>query len=516
MTSSPSTEIEVTPAPEGPGSPILRCSGIGKRFGETWAVSPLDLRIDRGRVHALVGENGAGKSTLLGMICGRLSPTVGRVEIEGHQLKAGRPRQAQRLGVSAVYQEMTLVPTLTALQNVFLGHESTRFGIVRSSGMYQRFAELCDVFGISIDADALVSGLPIAQQQMLEILRAIESDAKVLVLDEPTAALAETERARLHDAIRTLRSRGTTIVLVSHHLDEVMALSDDITVLRNGRLIRSAPRSTWTRAGLIASMIGRDLSTARLNERSPVAAERLRVENVWAQTGRDGIDLSVRAGEIVGLWGLVGSGRSSFLRSLIGYDDHAAGRMIVDGEEVGWNRSVREAARRGIVLVPEDRRRALFMSMDAAANVCIGAERRRSPLIRRSREREETAGTAGYFGFDLARIGHPVGLLSGGNQQKVLLAKWAHRAPAVMLIDEPTRGIDIGAKAEVLASLDTLAREGTAVVMTSSDLEEVLAVADRLIVFSRGRAVTEIHPDDPRFNVADIVRLGFEHQEAHP
>jgi ribose transport system ATP-binding protein/rhamnose transport system ATP-binding protein len=509
MSSRPSTEPATAQAP-----PPIVCHEVGRRFGSTWAVHPLDLVVRGGTVHSVVGENGAGKSTLLGLIGGRLAPTTGSVSINGHRVRGGSAREAQRLGLAVVYQEMMLVPALTALDNVFLGASARRVGLVRTGPMLDRFRDLCRSFGVTIDPGAPAADLPISQQQMLEIFRGIQAGARILVLDEPTAALAELERARLHDAIRRLRADGTAVVLVSHNLDEVMDLSDEISVMRNGRLIRTAPRSEWSRPSLIEHMVGRAVETRRLRTAPPASSgTRLRATGVSVPGILDDVSLSVDAGEIVGLWGLVGSGRTTFLRSLVGLERRSRGTLELDGAPAPWHRSVRMAARQGVVMVPEDRRQGLIMPMSGAANVCIGTAGRRRPVIDTAGESTRAAEGASLFGFARGRIADPVGLLSGGNQQKVLLTKWAQRRPRVMLVDEPTRGIDIGAKAEVLDSLVAMSERGMAVVVTSSDLEEVLAVADRILVFNRGRVADLLTAEDPRFCVEEIVRIGFEQRE---
>ena len=496
--------------------PAIRCSGVGARFAENRAVQPLDLDIAPGRVHALVGENGAGKSTLLGLISGRVGPTAGHVEVHGHRTAGGSAREVQKLGVAVVYQEMTLIPALSAIDNIFLGDSSTRFGILDYRPMRKRFARLCEMFDVAIDPSALVSELPIAAQQMLEIFRGIEAGARTLLLDEPTAALAEFERERLHEVIRQLRRDGITVVIVSHNLDEVLALSDDITVLRNGRLTRTAPREEWTRQTLIQAMIGRAVETERYRKTGPPVAgpPRMRARGVTVPGLIEDVAVDVSPGEIVGLWGLVGSGRTTFLRSLVGLERNSRGDLELDGSAVAWNRSIRAAGRLGMVLVPEDRRQALIMGMSGTTNVCIAASTKPRLFLDRRGEAREASGASAFFGFQSRRIGESVGLLSGGNQQKLLLTKWANRDARVMLIDEPTRGIDIGAKAEVLASLVRLAERGSAIIVTSSDLEEVLAVADRILVFNQGRVADEIAFDDSRFTVEEIVRIGFEQKES--
>ncbi len=456
-------------------APAIRCRGARKVFSGAVAVQGADVTVRPGEVHALVGENGAGKSTLLGMISGRLAADDGTVEVFGRRLRGGDPRESRELGLVTVYQELTMVPGLSAEANVFLGQTRSRRGL----------------------------------------LDRVQSDAKIVVLDEPTAALAEHERETLYRVLRTLVARGTTIVFVSHNLEEVLDLSDTITVLRDGAVVRSAPRAEWTRPTLIEHMVGRTVDKLADRGSHPIGAEVLHVEDVALPGVLEDIAMTVRAGEVVGLWGLVGSGRTTFLRSLAGAEPSSTGRMRLHGEERAWPRRVRHSVDAGVVLVPESRKQALVLGMDGTSNYWLGRPSVRRPFLDREAEAAEAGDTGEFFAFDRRRIGEPVRNLSGGNQQKVLLAKWAGHRPDVFLIDEPTRGIDIGAKAEVLTSLVRLAEEGAAVVVTSSELEEVLAIAHRLLVFAHGRVVREIPADDPEFTVDAVVHHGFISGETH-
>ncbi|MEW1717962.1 sugar ABC transporter ATP-binding protein [Streptomyces sp. NPDC093109] len=494
--------------------PAVVCRGVSKVFGRTYAVRDVDLEIPRGAVHALVGENGAGKSTLLGMISGRLATDTGSVEVFDTVLGAGGPRRARGLGLVTVYQELTMVPALSAEANVFLGGNISRRGLLSRREMRGRYERMCEDFEVDIPADALARTLSVSQQQILEIMRGVQADGRVLLLDEPSAALAEHERDTLYRILDRLRTRGTTIVFVSHNLDEVLRLSDSISVLRNGRLVETAPRERWNRQALIRSMVGREIGvTARGGTHEP-GGPALEASGVGVPGVLDDIGIRVHAGEIVGLWGLVGSGRTTFMRALAGLDGTSSGELRLGGKPVPWPRSAREAIASGVVMVPEDRKNGLVPAMDAVDNVSVGVTRAtRLGRIDHARERAAAEEFTRYFGFDANRLEAPVRHLSGGNQQKVLLAKWAARTPRVFLVDEPTRGIDVGAKSEVLASLVSLARDGAAVIVTSSELEEVLAIANRLLVFTKGRVVREIPADSPQFRVRDIVRLGFHEKE---
>lgn len=509
--------VATTTAPDAvTHAPAIRCRGARKVFSGAVAVQGADVTVRPGEVHALVGENGAGKSTLLGMISGRLAADDGTVEVFGRRLSGGDPRESRELGLVTVYQELTMIPGLSAEANVFLGQTRSRRGLLDRRWMRRRYLELCEELDVHVPPGTVVRDLSVSQQQMLEIMRGVQSDARIVVLDEPTAALAEHERETLYRVLRTLVARGTTIVFVSHNLEEVLDLSDTITVLRDGAVVRSAPRAEWTRPTLIEHMVGRSVDKLADRGTHPIGVEVLHVEDVSLPGVLEDIAMTVRAGEVVGLWGLVGSGRTTFLRSLAGAEPSSTGRMRLHGQERDWPRRVRSSVDAGVVLVPESRKQALVLGMDATSNYWLGRSAAgRKPFLDRDAEAAETGETGEFFAFNRARVGEPVRNLSGGNQQKVLLAKWAGHRPDVFLIDEPTRGIDIGAKAEVLTSLVRLAEEGAAVVVTSSELEEVLAIAHRLLVFAHGRVVREIPADDPEFTVDAVVHHGFSSGENH-
>jgi ABC-type sugar transport system ATPase subunit len=492
----------------------VRAAGVSKRYSGKYAVHRATLSVAAGSVHALVGENGAGKSTLLGMISGRVTPDEGAVTVFGDPLRGSSPRDSRRHGIVVVYQELTMVPGMTAAQNVFLGQVTARGGVTLDAAMRRRYQELCAEFEVSIDPDARARDLSVSQQQIVEIMRGVQASARVLILDEPSAALAESEREVLYRILRRLRDSGVTIVFVSHNLDEVLLLSDAITVMRDGEVMASRPRADWDKQSIVRSMVGRDVAVERRTERHALGAEALSVETLTLPGVLHDISLTPRQGEIVGLWGLIGSGRTAFFRSLSGLEPHARGTLRLAGAGHPWPRRVRDAVAAGIVMVPESRKDALVMGMDAAANYWLG---RRGPGARGpgrwwlapKRERAAVARDVSVFGFNPRRIADPVRLLSGGNQQKVLLAKWAGYRPGVFLVDEPTRGIDVGAKAEVLSSLVRLAAEGAAIVVTSSELEEVLAVCDRLLVFAHGRVVREFDTVAGDYSVEQIVKFGF-------
>jgi len=499
---------------ETPADPAIICRNVTKAFGNNRAVADVSITITPGTIHALVGENGAGKSTLLGMISGRLVADEGEIRVFEHVLRGGRPREARELGLVAVYQELTMVPTFSAEANVFLGQAKTRGHVLARAQMRRRYGELCESLAVDIPPDAPTAMLSVSQQQMLEIMRGVESGARILLLDEPTAALAERERDELYRVLNRLRDEGTTIVIVSHNLDEVLGLSDNISVLRDGALSRSASRSEWDKQALVRAMVGREVEVLAQRSESEPGAPVLDVRDVCLPGVLHDISVTVRSGEIVGLWGLVGAGRTTFMRSVAGLESASSGHLSVDGQATSWPHNARTAIAAGIVMVPEDRKKALILSMNGASNIWLGRRMGSWLKLNRRGERERSRPYASFFGFRPDRLRDPVEELSGGNQQKVLLAKWAAREPRVFLVDEPTRGIDIGAKSEVLNSLVRLASEGSAILVTSSELEEVLAICNRLVVVAGGRVVNVLEPGDPRFRVEDIVRMGFRGEEA--
>jgi ribose transport system ATP-binding protein/rhamnose transport system ATP-binding protein len=392
---------------------------------------------------------------------------------------------------------------------MFLGQAMVSKGFLRERDMRAEFIRLCGEFDLDIGPDTLARDLSVSQQQIVEILRGVQAKGRILMLDEPSAALAEHERDILYKILGRLKEKGTTIIFVSHNLDEVLGLSDAITVLRDGSIVKTAPRKDWDKHSLIESMIGRDVILQRREERNELGEVSISVRDVQANGVVQGIDLTARVGEIIGLWGLVGSGRTTFMRSIAGLEPRSKGRMSLGGVEVLWPVSARTSIRHRIALVPESRKHALLLEMDSVDNYWLGRRSKSLGWKRPLLEHAEVIPMAKYFGFNPARLMESVGRLSGGNQQKILLAKWAGRHPAILMVDEPTRGIDVGAKAEVLSSLVAVAQKGGTVIVASSELEEVLAICDRLLVFSHGRVVREIDTAHNPYSVSDIVKFGF-------
>ncbi len=467
---------------------IIEATDLRKTFGGVVALGGASLAVRPGTIHALVGENGAGKSTALGAIAGRLQVDSGSISIAGHDTTRITPRAAQALGVAAIYQELTIIPGLSACANVHLGHPPIRCGFLEESTMRRRFKDVCARVGVSIPPDARAGDLSVADQQMLEIMRALESRAQIILLDE---------RENLFRIMRELRSDGVTMVLVSHNLAEVLAISDEITVFRNGLTVKTATSDQWTRDGLLEAMLGRaapDLLASHRATQSVDARDFVRIEDLHVPGILEGISTEARRGEILGIAGLVGSGRTTLLRALGGLEPSARGRLLIDGTRVRWPRSARQARRLGFALVPEDRKgQGLLMHMTSRENVGISSLRAFSlaGFVRRRKMTREVRKVVKTFALDTSRLEQPVRNLSGGNQQKVLLARWQLAKPKVLLADEPTRGIDVGAKASVLASLRDFANDGATVIVVSSELEELTVLADRVVVLAHGRLVDD-------------------------
>ncbi|GAB3069866.1 sugar ABC transporter ATP-binding protein [Nocardioides zeae] len=542
------------PTPSPTRAAAIRTHGIGRTFGAAVALADIDVTITAGTVHALVGQNGAGKSTLLGILAGRIEPTSGTFEVFGEHVSIGSPRAARAAGIAAIYQELTIIPQLTAMANVFVARPRSRAGLLDERAMRRRYDELSARLGVHVPPDAIARDLSVAQQQLLEIMRALDAEARVIFFDEPTAPLGPSEREALFALMRDLREQGVTMVFVSHALDEVLSISDDVTVFRDGRLRASRPTSTWTKQSLVDEMLGRSAEIALAEvaattveavtgaadaplvpaapRRAADAAPRavatstaepgLRVRDLFVSGSSEGVSFEVRGGEMVGIGGLVGAGRSSVLRALAGLDRRARGELWIDGRQVPWPRSVRQALRHGIALLPEDRKgQGLVLGMSAMENVTLsdlGAVATASVVSMRRMRRAAGESAAGY-GFDVRRLDEPARNLSGGNQQKLLLARWGHRRPRFLLADEPTRGIDVGAKAEILATLQGLAADGMGVLLVSSELEEVATSCTRVFVMSGGRVVADQPIDlatrSVEDTVADILYAAFHVEETH-
>ncbi|MGH9103609.1 MAG: sugar ABC transporter ATP-binding protein, partial [Acidimicrobiales bacterium] len=475
--------------PSGSGhharAPALELRGITKRYGMATVLEEVSLRVDTGEIHATVGENGAGKSTLLRIAAGLVRPDQGSVTVRGQSVRPGDPRAALRAGVAIVTQEVTTVPARTVLENIYLGSGRARIGSLRR-GARADYEELCRATGIHLPADALAGELSVGDQQMLEVLRSLARSPTVLILDEPTASLDAGRSDRLIALLKGLATGGMAVVFVSHHLSEVFDLARRITVLRDGAVVSAGEARDETEPSLIQKMVGRPLG-ARFPpkqlppEDAPVAFEARRVSR---GTMVRNIDLCVHRGEIVGLAGLVGAGRSEFARCVFGADRADSGEISVGGGRAFAPRSVGEAVAAGIAMIPEDRKlQGLVLHRSIADNLVLASLPSVSNLgfMASRRVREVADRWVGVADIRAPGIGFRVGALSGGNQQKVLLSKWLSKAPAVLIADEPTRGVDVGAKAGIHGAIVKAAADGVAVILISSELEEVVGLSHRVV-----------------------------------
>jgi rhamnose transport system ATP-binding protein len=476
--------------PTGPtgAAPVLAMRGISKRFGATRALDAVTLDLRRGEVHALVGENGAGKSTLIKVMTGVHPPDDGEILVDGEPVSLRGAVDAQRWGIAAVYQEPLIFPDLSVAENIFIGHRDLG-RVVHWRRMCGEAEAILSRLDVQLDPRMPATGLPVAAQQAIEIAKAISLDVRVLIMDEPTAALSAHEVERLFRQVRRLRDEGVAVLFISHRLEEVFAIADRVSVFRDGRHISTTSRADVTPQRIVAAMVGREPSDFYARTDHHTGEVVLSVREL-GRTGKfSGVSFDVHRGEVLGLAGLVGAGRTDVALAVFGIAPAEAGTIEVGGTPVEITHP-RQAMDLGIAYLSEDRRHVgLSLAQSVTANITLPVLRRyvnRLGLVDGAAEREAAEGFRRKLDIRTAGVGQPVGLLSGGNQQKTMLAKWLNTEPRVLILDEPTRGIDVGAKADVHHLVDDLARQGVAVVLVSSDLPEVLAMSDRVLVMREG------------------------------
>ncbi len=475
-------------------APLLRMEGIDKSFPGVLALRNVRFDLYPGEVHALMGENGAGKSTLIRVLAGAHRPDAGTISLAGQQVRINSPRDAEKLGISVIYQEFNLVPTLSARENLFLGREKTSGPFLSPRLEHRQSLEMFARLSVHIDPEARCSDLTVAQQQAVEIAKAISLDARILVMDEPTASLTSQETEKLFQLIRELKRRGIGIIYVSHRMEEIFRLADRVTVMRDGQYVATRPTPELNRQMLIEMMVGRKLENEFPKEAPAIGEDRLVVNNLQRGPAVKGVSFTIKRGEVLGLTGLVGAGRTELARLIFGADRRDGGAMLLDGRAFA-PRSPKDAIDRGVCLITEDRKtQGLVLAHSARDNFALPNLNRLS-AAGFVRHRQERDAFAHYIQSLRIKIPHQEELarnLSGGNQQKLVLAKWLQANSEIVLFDEPTRDIDVGAKHEIYLLINRLAKSGKAILMISSELPEVLGMSDRILVMHEGRITGQI------------------------
>lgn len=494
--------------PQGGGGgrvppPLLELKGLTKRFPGVTALDSVDFAVAQDEIHALVGENGAGKSTLIKVLCGTYATDAGQIQFCGAPYRPQSPLDALQAGIRVVYQEFNLLPYLSVAENLLFDKLPRRHGVLLDyKSLYARSAVLLKQVGLDVDPRTRVEHLGVAQRQLLEIGKALSSASRLLILDEPTATLTPREIGRLFKIIRDVRASGVAVIYVSHHLNEIFDLCDAVTVLRNGRHMASLAVAQTNPPQIVRLMVGRQLAEALATDRAAVRPSKgtvaLRVQDLCVRGNPHGVSLALQYGEIVGLAGLVGSGRTELLRAIFGADPRDRGEIYRDGRRVSVE-NPGDAVRHGICLLTENRKEeGLVLPMPVRANVTLTDFSRisRAGLLRAGTEKRVSQNFVDKLDMRIASLEQPARDLSGGNQQKLVIAKWLYRDAAVLMLDEPTRGIDVGAKAEIHHLLRQLAAQGKVILLVSSEIPELVALCDRILVLRRGRLAGEVQRDE--------------------
>ena len=479
------------------GTPVLQAQGIVKIFGQHRALDDVSFSARAGEVHALLGENGAGKSTLIKILTGAYQPDGGEILLDGVATQFRDPLHAQSHGIGTVYQEVNLLPNRSVAENLFLGHQPTRFGLVQRKVIEAKARAILADYGLEIDVRAELSGFSVAVQQIVAIARAVELSGKVLVLDEPTASLDRNEVEKMFEVIRSLKARGLAIIFITHFLDQVFALADQVTILRNGRLVGTRPLAEVNATDVVRMMLGKDIAFDHRPIDGAAAADGPACVD-FSDLGRAGrvapFSLSLRAGEVVGVAGLLGSGRTEMARLMFGVDAADGGEVRVNGKVVSV-KTPAQAVAAGFGFCPEDRKAdGIFGELSVRENIVIALQAKLGWF--RALNRDEQLDIAGRYAdaLDIRAASHdmPIKLLSGGNQQKVILARWLAIDPSFLILDEPTRGIDVGAHAEIVRTINRLREDGLALLVISSELDEVVAYSNRVVVMRDREMVAEL------------------------
>ena len=479
-------------------APVLEMRHIRKAFPGVVALDDVDFDLRRGEVHILLGENGAGKSTLMKILSGAYQKSAGQIVFDGQDVEIRNPKHAQTLGISTIYQEFNLIPHLSAGENIFLGREPRRFGLIDQRAIFQAATRALNGLGLTLDPHKLIKELKVAEQQMIEVAKALSLDARILIMDEPTAALSEHEIKELFAIIRSLRDKGVSIVYISHRMEELFEIGDRVTVLRDGRTVGTYDVREMSKSELIRLMVNRELTELFPKERAELGPEVLRVEGLNTQGGLNDINFSLRKGEVLGIAGLLGAGRTELARAIFGLDKIASGVISINGSQQRIG-SPRAAINSGIGFLTEDRKsQGLVLPLSVRENLCLASVDKFSRWGLMNAQQEQQA--ADRYVKDL-RIKTPslnqkVVYLSGGNQQKVVLSKWLCCKSEVFIFDEPTRGVDVGAKAEIYQLMNRLTASGVAIIMISSEMLEVLGMSDRILVIRGGRIAGEFSAEE--------------------
>ncbi len=487
--------------------PFIQMSNISKRFHNTQALRDVSVAFERGEIHVVIGENGAGKSTLMKIAAGLYRQDAGEVSVNSSPVSFASPREAIRHGIAMIHQELLPIPDLTAAQNIFLGREPlTVLGTIDHAGINRKAGELFDLMGIDVNPRKTMRSLSTAQVQLVEIAKAVSFHSQFLIMDEPTSALSDKEIDGLYRLIFKLKAEGTAISFISHKLDEIFRVADKITVLRDGEMIGTRTAASMDKDSLIAMMIGRDLRNVYPKEAVPIGEPVLQVENLTQKGVFDNISFTLHKGEILGISGLMGAGRTELVESIFGLRRHDSGRILIRGETVRI-RGPHDAQRNGLALIPEDRK-LLGLNLKASTgfniSICNIREFVRATRVSRRLENAAVDRMIGELGIKVGSRNTPVVSLSGGNQQKVVLAKWLMTLPDILIMDEPTRGIDIGAKAEIYRLIVAMAKQGKSILMVSSELPEIMGLSDRVLVLCEGRLKGVLRGEN--INQHDIMR----------
>jgi len=473
---------------------ILRAEAIDKSYPGVHALDHVDFDLYEGEIHALLGENGAGKSTFMKILSGSLQKDSGRIFLRGQEVEIASPMHARELGIGMVYQELSVIPSLNVTENIFLGRLPKRkpFGTIDWSEATSQAREILDDLGVDIDPRERVGNLGMGEQQLTEIAKALSMDAQILLLDEPSSALSDEERERLFSIMRGLQEKGVAIIYVSHRLVEVPQIGQRVTVLRDGAKIGTLPVGEADEATLIRMMVGRELKEQFPKEEIERGQELLRIESLTVKGVLNDLSLSLHEGEILGIFGLLGAGRTDFARALFGIDPMDSGEVFLDGRKVEIS-SPSKAIELGLGYLTEDRKDGLVPRLPIPANITLASLKKmcRLGFLRRDEERMSAEKYVEELNIHTPKLSQRIEFLSGGNQQKVALAKWLCSQAKIMIFDEPTRGIDVGAKVEVFRLMNDLAKEGVGIIMISSEMPEVLAMADRILVMAGGSFVAE-------------------------